>query len=313
MQTTTSLRWFNTSIIGKASLPWLIKTSIALDYRFWHRNKWPKATKWEFLAKKYCLLFLHAVKLKRFRLGCSSMKFRGKSIYYESSLGFADYQSVLTRHEFLVSQCQLPDNSTFVDVGANVGYFTLLLADKFPHARILAFEPVQNVFMCLRENTKDLSNVEVSHMAISNFEGYAFMQFDENNSQNSQLTSTRTGEKVLVSTLDNVLEERNLVNIDLLKIDVEKSEKNVLQQATAVLAHTRYLLIEISMEDSDNYTFSELMSLLHSDTYSFQLLALRNFHDVAEGLIPVGDFLFENVLYHRNKQATLMDMSYVQK
>ena len=310
MENTTNLPWFNTSIIGKASLPWLIKTSIELDYRFWSRNKWSKAAKWEFLAKKYCLLFLHAVKLKRFKLGCSFMKLRGRRVYYESSLGFADYQSVLTRHELLVSQCQLPANSTFVDVGANVGYFTLLLADKFPHAHILAFEPVRNVFTCLHENTKDLNNVEVSHMAISSFKGHAFMQFDECNSQNSQLTNEHTSEEVQVNTLDDVLRERNIAKIDLLKIDVEKSEKSVLQQATAMLAHTRYLLIEISMMDSDNYTFSELMSLLHSDMYSFQLLALRNFHNVSEGMIQVGDFLFENVMYRHDEQTAVRDMNY---
>lgn len=304
MENTTNLPWFNTSIIGKATLPWLIKTSIMLDYKFWSRNKWSAATKWEFLAKKYCLLFLHAVKLRRFQLARSSMKFRGKRIYYEFSLGFADYQSVLSRHEFLISQCQLADNGTFVDVGANVGYFTLLLADKFPHAHIMAFEPVQNVFTCLHENTKDLSNVEIFHIAISNFEGHAFMQFDPYNSQNSQLTNVRIGEEILVNTLDNVLKERNITRIDLLKVDAEKSEKSVLQQATGMLTHTRYLLIEINMMDSDNYTFSELMSLLHSDKYSFQLLALRNFGNVAEGVIQVGDFLFENVMYRHDEKKT---------
>jgi FkbM family methyltransferase len=184
-----------------------------------------------------------------------------------------------------------------VDVGANVGYVTLLLAEKFPHARVIAFEPVQRVFRCLSENTKDLSNIEACRMAISNYEGKAFMRVDANDSQISQLTDEPTDEAVTVSTLDNVLAEKGVTDIDLLKIDVENSEKYVLQQAAATLAHTRYLLIEISMADNDKYTFSELASLLHTDRYSFQLLALRNFNDVAEGLIPVGDFLFENVLY----------------
>lgn len=301
MEKTTKLPWFNTSVIGKASLPWLIKTSVLLDYRFWMRNQWSTATKREFLTKKYYLLFLHSVKLRRFKLARSAMKFRGKSIYYESPLGFADYQSVLTRHEFLISQCQLKDESTFVDVGANVGYFTLLLAEKFPRAHVFAFEPVQDVFNCLSNNTKGFSNIDISHMAISNFEGKAFMHVDEHDSQISQLTHEQTDEGVSVNTLDKVLAEKGISQVDLLKIDVENSEKYVLQQAVTTLTNTRYLLIEITMIDNNNYTFSELVSLLHSDTYSFQLVALRNFNDVAEGVIPVGDFLFENVMYHCNE------------
>lgn len=313
MENATKLPWFGTSIIGKASLPWLIKTSLLLDYRFWRRNQWPVATKCEFLARKYLLLFLHVIKLRRFKLGRSFMKLRGKRLYYESSLGFADYQSVLTRHEFLLSQCQLEDGGTFVDVGANVGYFSLLLADKFPHAHIIAFEPVQKVFNCLRENTKGLSTTEVFRVAISNFAGNAFMDVDEQESQTSELTTVSTDEAVQVNTLDTVLKEKHIHKIDLLKIDVEKSEKCVLQQAATTLANTRYLLIEISMTGNTNYTFSELMTLLHSNNYSFQLLALRNFNDVAEGLIPVGDFLFENVMYNSNEQNSLQDVNYAHK
>jgi FkbM family methyltransferase len=299
MEKTTKLPWLNTSVIGKASLPWLVKTSVLLDYKFCVRNRWSVTTKGEFLAKKYASILLHAAKLRRFTLGQSAMTLRGKRIYYESPLGLADYQSILTRHELLVSQCHIKDTGTVVDLGANVGYFTLLAAEKFPRARVIAFEPVQRVFRCLSENTKDRGNVEICRMAISNYEGRAFMHVDENDSQISQLTDEPTDEAVTVSTLDTVLAEKGVTDVDLLKIDVENCEKYVLQQAAATLARTRYLLIEISMAGNDNYTFSELVSLLHTDQYSFQLLALRNFSDVAEGVIPVGDFLFENVLYGR--------------
>ncbi|GAC1460870.1 MAG: hypothetical protein PVSMB2_21980 [Ktedonobacteraceae bacterium] len=133
------------------------------------------------------------------------------------------------------------------------------------------------------------------------------MRVDEYESQTSELTTEPTNERVMVHTLDHVLGEKNIFKIDLLKIDVENSEKRVLQQATMTLANTRYLLIEISMAGNDKYTFSEVISLLHSDKYSFQLLALRNFNDVAEGLIPVGDFLFENVMYRCNDTKVLSE------
>ena len=305
MEKTTKVPWFNTSIIGNATLPWLITNSVQLDYLFWTRNRWSLAEKCEFLTKKYFLIAVHAAKLNRFTLGKSAMRLRGRQVYYESSLGFADYQSVLTRHEFMVSQCQLQDQGTIVDLGANVGYFTLLLAERFPHARILAFEPVRRTFQCLRQNTKGFSNVEAHNMAISNFAGEAFMRFDELESQTSQLTHSPTAEAVQVDTLDHVLMQHNITKVDLLKIDVENAEKFVLQGARTTLANTRYLLIEINIADNENYTFSDLVSLLYCGAFNFQLVALRNFSNVAEGRIPVGDFLFENILYRSTDERTV--------
>ncbi|HZC04814.1 MAG TPA: FkbM family methyltransferase [Ktedonobacterales bacterium] len=254
------------------------------------------------MAKKYCLVALHATGLRRFKLGRSAMRLRGRRVYYESSLGFADYQSILTRHELMVSECQLQDGGAFVDLGANVGYFTLLLAERFPHARIIAFEPVCLTFQCLRRNTVGFSNVEAHNMAVSNFAGNAFMRFDELESQTSQLTSSPTTEAVEVDTLDHALRDRGVTHVDLLKIDVENAEKFVLQGAQTTLTNTRYLLIEINISDNPNYTFTDLVSLLNSDTYNFQLIALRNFSNVAEGRISVGDFLFENVLYRPDEE-----------
>lgn len=303
MEKTTKLSWLNTSVIGNATLPWLVKNSVTLDYLFWTRNHWPTSAKWEFLLKKYWLIALHAAKFKRFRLGRSAMWLRGRQVYYESPLGFADYQSILTRHELMISQCHLEQARIFVDLGANVGYFTMLLAERFPQAHIIAFEPVQRTFQCLRKNANGYANVDVENMAISNFEGEAFMRVDEFDSQTSQLTRNPTRDVVRVGTLDEVLSQRHIERVDLLKIDVENAEKSVLQAAARTLANTRYLLIEINMVDNSEYTFAELVSLLHSDAYSFQLLALRNFRNVAEGWIPVGDFLFENVLYLSEEQS----------
>lgn len=218
-------------------------------------------------------------------------------MYYDSSLGLAGYQHALATHEFFVSQSEVRANGTFVDVGANVGVFTMLLADKFPAARIIAFEPVLRVYRCLLDNTERFSNVEVENTAISDAKGEAFMDFDEGNSVISHISDAGTGVPVVVDTLDNALARRGVSTIDLLKVDVETFEKHVLLGAMDTLARTKNLLIEITMEGNNRYTFSELVALLCADRYNFQLKALRNYGDVAEGMIPRGDFLFENVLF----------------
>ncbi|MCA2966962.1 MAG: FkbM family methyltransferase [Acidobacteriaceae bacterium] len=46
----------------------------------------------------------------------------------------------------------LPPNGTFVDVGANIGLFSLYLMDRCPEANIYAFEPMPASFAALERN-----------------------------------------------------------------------------------------------------------------------------------------------------------------
>lgn len=280
----------------RANVYWFVKRSILLDFKFFARNTWSATTKCEFILKKYWLIVLHLTGLKKFKLGESKVVFQGRNLYYDSSLGLTGYQHSLATHEFFISQAKLREDGTFVDVGANVGVFSMLLADKFPKARVISFEPVYKVYRCLLENTKCFSNVDVENMALADYKGEALMNFDENNSVTSHISDGSAGLQVAVDTLDDVLAHKGVSEVNLLKVDVETFEKHVLRGAARTLANTKYLLIEISMESNNNYTFSELVSLLYSDRYNFQLLALRNYSDVAEGVIPRGDFLFKNIL-----------------
>jgi 31-O-methyltransferase len=61
---------------------------------------------------------------------------------------------------------ELPADAVVVDVGANIGMFTLFAAQTWPTARIFAFEPVPEVFDVLCENVADLPNVTVTRQAL---------------------------------------------------------------------------------------------------------------------------------------------------
>ena len=59
------------------------------------------------------------------------------------------------------------DPPVIFDIGANVGGFTLQLSEVFKESLIYAFEPVKETFELLKENTKNLSNVEVFNFGFS--------------------------------------------------------------------------------------------------------------------------------------------------
>ncbi|MBM0231729.1 FkbM family methyltransferase [Micromonospora sp. STR1_7] len=60
----------------------------------------------------------------------------------------------------------LPDHPVIIDVGANIGMFTLFAAQRWPTARIFSFEPIPDVFQALSENVADLPNVTAVNRAV---------------------------------------------------------------------------------------------------------------------------------------------------
>jgi FkbM family methyltransferase len=136
----------------------------------------------------------------------------------------------------------LSSGMTFVDVGANIGYFSLPSASIVgPTGKVIAFEPTPAVADRLRENIRlnRLANVTVVQSAVSDYEGRAqfFQSADdpEGNSLYGQPSSSAPLEVATV-TLDDELSRRGIFGVNLIKIDAEGAELAVLKGARRVLA-----------------------------------------------------------------------------
>jgi len=130
----------------------------------------------------------------------------------------------------------LQAGDTFVDVGANVGFFTLIASARVgPEGRVLAFEPNPNLAKKLRItlDRNNIHNVTLLSQAVSDQAGVAqlyFAPFEQGIENASLLTfGHENGRQVEVTTLDKALTENNLERVDLLKLDVEGLEGNVLR------------------------------------------------------------------------------------
>ncbi|MEV0321967.1 amino acid adenylation domain-containing protein [Streptomyces sp. NPDC050658] len=62
------------------------------------------------------------------------------------------YDEIFTHLEYLRNGITIEDGDTIVDVGANIGLFTLFAGSRCPDTRIYAFEPIPPVFDSLRRN-----------------------------------------------------------------------------------------------------------------------------------------------------------------
>ena len=224
---------------------WLVRRSFLLDRRTLSFSAWPVGKRVGFLVKKYQLIGRHLY--RPFQLGQSSTTFAGETIYYDSPLGLSGYQSMLTRHVNLLRIAGVRELQTVIDCGANVGFFSKMIIQLAPRARIYAIEPVPAIFDCLKRNMVGSPNVEVFQMAISDRAGHVRMAFDSSAAAVSHVAEDGDVE-VRSMTLDEFASEQRIGEVDLLKVDTETFEAHVLRGAVQVLARTKHLLIEITID-----------------------------------------------------------------
>lgn len=126
---------------------------------------------------------------------------------------------------------------TFVDVGANVGYYSLMAASLVGSTgRVLAFEPSTYAFGRLQEtiNRNNLAQVQAIHAGLSdtNGESRLFVSAGKGNHTPSMVPNAGGSPvPVPVRRLDDYLAEHGVEHVDFMKIDVEGFEPNVLRGA----------------------------------------------------------------------------------
>jgi FkbM family methyltransferase len=142
---------------------------------------------------------------------------------------------------------RLREGAVFVDVGANVGYYTLVASKLVGTAgHVYAIEPVPSTAAFLRVNVKlnGCNNVVVREVAAWSARGRLVLKIPA--SMYGCASAVREGSSVIVktSTLDDILRDEG--SIYLIKIDVEGAELEVLRGSQSVLRRTRYVVLELS-------------------------------------------------------------------
>jgi len=270
----------------------LIRDSITLDFRTLLIKEWSLYKKIVFLFTKYRLLIKHF--FRGFKLSEDFVYFNRKKIFYDSKYGLAGYQRINCSHrKFIKDIADINDANVIIDVGANVGFFSMLCRELFPKAKIYSFEPVPKTFSCIEKNFKDDKNTEVFNLAVSDHSGSGKMTFSEKNSAVSTLREDGNVD-VEIITLDYFLKDKKLDKVDILKIDTEGFENFVLKGAENTLKKVKYIIMEVTIENNKNYTISSLFKLLSSENFDFQILGYRNFSNKGEGSVSTMDVILKN-------------------
>src|SRR5215471_7303269 len=138
--------------------------------------------------------------------------------------------------------------NVIIDCGANVGYASVFLKKRFPDATIIAIEPEPSNFKMLEKNTAHFENVHLLNCGIWNKtahleivdHGYGHWAFE---TREVEYEKDRTIEAISIADL---MKKFDLAGIDILKIDVEGSEKELFEKNFETwLPATKVIVIEL--------------------------------------------------------------------
>ena len=127
-----------------------------------------------------------------------------------------------------------------LDLGANIGFKTLLMAKQCPRGRVIAVEAGATVAACLAANLRanGIDNAVVVNAAASDHDGTVL--FDEHSAWGHV---KETGRAVGAITLRELVRRYDLARLDFIKLDVEGSEFAVLRDSLDLLARFNSLVL----------------------------------------------------------------------
>lgn len=139
----------------------------------------------------------------------------------------------------------LQENAIVVDLGANIGDFTVQVAKRCPLGIVVAVEPIEeHVRMIgIQLLLNGLSNVRCRRLAVGAKEGAVDVTADGSASAVATVQTTGT-ERVRMTSLQQLLCEEGIESVDILKMDCEGAEFDILVGAEEVLPRVKQLCLE---------------------------------------------------------------------
>ena len=162
--------------------------------------------------------------------------------------------------EYLIQH--LEENKTFLDVGANIGYYSLLAA---PYCRsVYAFEPDPRSITALQKNALKVDNIIIVQEAVYSEVGE--MQFNiagpPEFSHLKKTSETVDCVNVKVNTLDNFVSENPQLKVTAIKTDVEGADFDVLLGARNLITRDQPLILSEVYPDKRLFKYLETLNYL---------------------------------------------------
>jgi len=169
----------------------------------------------------------------------------------------------------------LARTNVFMDIGASIGYYSIVAKTFNPNIEVHAFEPAKGPFHYLKKNfgLNAFSTATAHHLAISDGQGelsffapfnekYAFLKhhlggdgslLDRPEETHLRKTTVKT------NTIDALVKELDLHQMDLIKMDTESTEDRVLRGGEKSIARFRPIIISEVLFDTIEVKLDQIL------------------------------------------------------
>jgi FkbM family methyltransferase len=157
-----------------------------------------------------------------------STKLHGHSFFtIKNSYFYMQYKDIFLREIYAFESTR--NRPLIIDCGSNIGVSVVYFKLKYPHAKLIGFEPDPEIFKVLTTNVNEFhfKDVFLINSAIGSHSGT--INFKQDGGVGGQVSeSAEDGINVKVETLSPYLNEQ----VDFLKLNIEGEEFGVLQEIT---------------------------------------------------------------------------------
>ncbi|MDD2903219.1 MAG: FkbM family methyltransferase [Syntrophales bacterium] len=220
----------------------------------WYLNRFPLRDGKAYFYERFHPRLLPEARLltisldKGFRLQLDLRDIEQRKIYF-----FGHYHE---RYEANIIESLLHKGEIFWDVGANIGYFTLVAAGALKDTgQIVSFEPGKEAFARLQANValNPFHNILIQPLAVADKSGEAVLYLSgevaDSGANLYRPGKGQTRQEICATvSLDQFCREQGLRPPDFIKMDVEGAELAALKGAENILAQARPLLL-LEMEE----------------------------------------------------------------
>lgn len=185
---------------------------------------------------------------------------------------FSDSAALLNMYEnIFLNECYRfnPSGShpVIIDCGANIGLSVLWLAEHYPGASVLAFEPESSLFRMLQQNIT-ANNFQADLRSDAVWNQNTEVRFTTGKKQDAHISESGTATAKAIR-LKDVLQ--TFTHIDLLKIDIEGAEYAVLNDCRDELHKVKNLFVECHFRDGNMTEALSILQLLQESGFRCRL------------------------------------------
>jgi FkbM family methyltransferase len=167
---------------------------------------------------------------------------------------------------------ELDRQGTVLDLGANIGMFTVLAARRLvPEGRVVAVEPNPSVAGVLKRNLEEngISNVELIQAAAFTGDGEARLQLASHSLGATILVTDPAKQALTVPTISVSKLIKAIGPVDLLKVDVEGAEWSIFFDSDPCMwKGIKRIAMEFHLDSAGGRTTADLSSHLSRMGYS---------------------------------------------